>query len=411
VRLRQFSVVLLLLIACREEAPAPAPEARPAVPSPIEEERGNLLNIGYGAAVVSRTGELTLDHSALRAIDGDPASHWSSPPSDPQQTLLFSLAAPARVDQIGLQIPQRPTITTRALRVETSADGVNFVPVKNVQPTPTDQIQWFGASVPSVRYLKVSVIEGGSTYASLQSIHVKGEWLQPPAVAPIEDCWSVNEMKGSFAERDGRVAGWLDSEPDKTQLDGGRLGAVYRFAWARGPQWGVALVTLSPDGTRLSGLKWHEVVGSVSFGGSWFGERRTCRASGMQPDLVVDTFLRQAGWYPLFSLHFDDRDVLSEARSEGGLRIIENILMGLPSQRCRIIAREHHEDTPEANRRRAETRLRTLRDVLTKRGLDLTRVEFAPVGADEPPDVMPEAMRLLKGVVVIQIAGDGRSTF
>jgi hypothetical protein len=374
-------------------------------------ERGNLLNIGYGAAVVSRTGELTLDHSALRAIDGDPASHWSSPPHDPQQTLIFSLAAPARVDQIGLQIPPRPAIATRALRVETSSDGVTYVPVENVQPTLTDQIQWFGASVPSARYLKISVTEGGSTYASLQSIHVKGEWLQPPSVAPIEDCWAVNEMKGSFAEREGRVAGWLDSAPEKTQLDGGRLGAVYRFAWARGPQWGVALVTLSPDGTRLSGLKWHEVIGSVSFGGSWFGERSSCRASGMQPDLVVDTFLRQAGWYPLFGLHFDERDVLSEKLSEGGLGIIENIVRGLPSQRCRLIAREYHEGTPEANRRRAETRLRTLRDVLTKRGLDLTRVEFAPVGADEPPDVMSETMRLLKGVVVIQIAGDGRSAF
>ena len=410
-RLRPFSVVLLLLIACREEAPAPAGQSRPVVPPLIEAERANLLNIGYGAAVVSRTAELNLDHSALRAIDGDPTSHWSSPPHDPQQTLLFSLAAPARVDQIGLQIPPRTTITTRTLRVETSADGITFVPVEGVQPTLTDQIQWFDASVRSARYLKVSVIEGGSTYASLQSIHVKGEYLQAPAVASIEDCWAVNEMNGSFAERDGRVGGWLDSAPEKTQLDGSRLGAVYRFAWARGPQWGVALVTLSPDGSRLSGLKWHEVIGSVSFGGSWFGERRPCRASGMQPDLVVDTFLRQAKWYPLYSLHFDDRDVLSEGLSEGGLRIIENIVRGLPSQRCRIIAREYHEGTPEANRRRAETRLRTLRDALTKRGLDLSRVEFAPLGADEPPDVMPEAMRLLKGVVVIQIAGDGRSTF
>ena len=410
-RLLRFTVVLLFLLACREEAPAPAGQPEPVAPSPIQAERANLLNIGYGAAVVSRTAELTLDHSALRAIDGDPVSYWSSPPQDPQQTLLFSLAAPARVDQIGLHIPARTAITTRALRIETSADGVTFNPVEGIQPTLTDQIQWFDAPVSSAQYIKVSVTEGGSTFASIQSIHLKGEWLRTPAVAPIEDCWAVNEMNGSFAERDGRVAGWLDSAPETTQLDGGRLGAIYRFAWARGPHWGVALVTLSPDGSRLSGLRWHEVVGSVSFGGSWFGERRPCRAAGMQPDLVVNTFLRQAGWYPLYSLHFDDRDVLSEEISEGGLRIIENIVRGLTSQRCRIIAREHHEGTPEANLRRSETRLRTLRDALTKRGLDLTRVEFAPVGADEPPDVMPEAMRLLKGVVVIQIAGDGRSTF
>ena len=408
-RLRAFTL-LVLLAACRQETAPPAPAA-PEGPVP-EAERANLLNIGYGAAVVSRTGELTLDHSALRAIDGDPVSGWSSPPNDPQQTMLFSLAAPARVKRIGVLIPPAPNVTTKSLSLATSADGLSFTRVDGVEVKASSEIQWFPATVPSARYVRVEVAEGGHQVASLRSVHLDGEWLAPPSVAPIEDCWNVNEVAAGFAEREGRVGGWLETSPEKTQLDGGRSGSVYRFAWVRGPQWGHALVTLTPDGKRLSGMKWHELTGGHSVGGTWFGERGPCTASGMNPDLVVETFLRQAGWYPLYSLHFDDSDALAEAASAGGLRLLENIVKSGSSHRFRLAAREYHEETPEANRRRAEKRLGTLRDALAKRGVDLTRVDFAPLGVDEPRiPVTNEAMRLMYGTVEIQIPGAGRSAF
>lgn len=411
-RRRAFFALLLLAGACRNEPAAPAASARPAPPPPIEAERTNLLNVGFGAAVISRTAELTLDHSAVRAIDGDPASRWSSPPGDPQQTMTFSLAAPVRVEKLGLLAPSAPPVTIRTVTLETSPDGTTFTPIQGVQLKPTDEIQWFDAAIPSARYVRVTVGEGGSSLATLQSVHVRGEWLQPPSVAPIADCWAVNETTGNFAERGGRVAAWLDTAPEKTQLDGGRFGAVYRFAWARGPQWGLGLITLSPDGKRLTGMKWHELGGGHAFSTSWFGERRSCAPAGMQPDIVVDTFLRRAGWYPLFSLHFDEKDAVVEQASGEAFGIIENIVRGLPSQRIRLAAREYHESTPEANRRRAETRLRTLRDALTKRGLDLSRVDFAPLGADEPRIAIPtEAMRVMHGTVEIQVAPDGRSAF
>lgn len=326
--------------------------------------------------------------------------------------MIFSLAAPVRVEKVGFLIPPAPSVTIRTLTIETSADGAIFTPVEGIELKPTTEIQWFDAAIPSARYVRLTVGEAGSSLATLQSVHVKGEWLEPPSIAPIADCWAINEMSGSFAERGGRVAGWLDTTPEKTQLDGGRFGAVYRFAWARGPQWGYVLITLAPDGKRLTGMKWHELAGGHSVGASWFGERRPCAPSGMQPDLVVDTFLRQAGWYPLFSLHFDEKDAVVEQASAEAIAIIENIVRSLPSQRIRLAAREYHENTPEANRRRAETRLRTLRDVLSKRGLDLSRVDFAPVGADEPRiAITTEAMRILYGTVEIQVAADGRSAF
>lgn len=412
-RRRVFFVLLLLLPgACRDEPAAPGAPPRRTLPAPVEAERTNLLNIGHGAAVLSRTAELTLDHSAARAIDGDPVSRWISPPNDARQVMVFSLAAPARVEKLGFLIPPAPALTIRTLTAETSADGTAFTPIAGVQLKPTNEIQWFDASIPSARYVRISVGEGGSSVATLQSVHLKGEWLASPAIAPIADCWAINEMTGSFAERAGRVAAWLDTAPEKTQLDGGRWGAVYRFAWARGPQWGHVLISLSPDGKRLTGMKWHELPGGHSFGASWFGERRSCAPSGMQPDLVVATFLRQAGWYPLFSLHFDEKDAVVEQASGEAFTVIENVVRSLPSQRIRLAAREYHESTPEANRRRAETRLRTLRDALGKRGLDLSRVDFVPLGAEEPRiAITTEAMRILYGTVEIQVASDGRSAF
>ncbi|MGZ8867842.1 MAG: discoidin domain-containing protein [Thermoanaerobaculia bacterium] len=345
-------------------------------------------------------------------MDGDENSRWGSPPNDPEQTIVFSLAAPARVEKLGVLIPPAPPTTIRSLTLATSEDGISFTPVEGVEVKASSEMQWFPAAVPSARYVRVEITEGGHQLASLQSIHLSGEWLSPPTVAPIEDCWAVNEMAGSFADREGRIGGWLDTSPEKTQIDGGRHGSVYRFAWARGPQWGHALVTLTPDGKRLSGMKWHELTGGHSVGGTWFGERRSCSASGMNPDLVVETFLRQAGWYPLYSLHFDDSDALVVQSSAAGLRLIEYIVRSGSSQRIRLAAREYHEETPEANRRRAEKRLGTLRDALAKRGVDLTRIDFAPLGVDEPRiAVTNEAMRLMYGAVEIQIPGAGQTAF
>ncbi|MGZ8829533.1 MAG: hypothetical protein ACXW2Q_04060, partial [Thermoanaerobaculia bacterium] len=82
-------VVAMLAAACGEPAPPQAAKrtAKPVRPPATgdEMERGNLLTMVLGASAISRTAELTLDQSALRAIDGNPSSAWNSPPSDGKQ--------------------------------------------------------------------------------------------------------------------------------------------------------------------------------------------------------------------------------------------------------------------------------------------------------------------------------------
>jgi hypothetical protein len=102
---RPFAILAFALIACREPVkPAPQTAAAPEPPMDVLEQ-GNLMNMALGASVVSRTAELTLDNSAIRAIDGDPLSTWTSPPSDNLQTIVFSAAAPMRIEQIGMRTP------------------------------------------------------------------------------------------------------------------------------------------------------------------------------------------------------------------------------------------------------------------------------------------------------------------
>jgi hypothetical protein len=401
-------VATILLIACREEG---APLSRPAsAPSTTSVSR-NVLDFGLGAAVVSRTGELTLESSALRAIDGDPLSAWASPTNDTQQTLVFSLPAPASIEKIGIRTSPAPHSRTIAMTVEASSDGTQFSQLANLRLEHTDQPQWFDAPFADARYVRVLVTEGGSQMATLQSVELEGEWRGQRSTPPIEDCWTINQAPASFAEREGRIAGSIGDD-NPIQFDGGRKDAVYRFAWARGGSWGYGLVTLTPDGKHLSGLRWFQDAAVHSYGGGWYGERRPCQTSGMQPDRVVDTFLGSAGWYPLYSLHFNEHDQLDEAASRGGLQVIANVMRRIGNKRMTLIAREYDGSTREANQRRTDTRLASLRDVLTRTGADLSQIDFVSAGSTNPRrPTDTAAMRQLYGVVEIDITGTVRSGF
>ncbi|HUP46414.1 MAG TPA: discoidin domain-containing protein [Thermoanaerobaculia bacterium] len=392
---------LLLLARCGETA----------APPETDSERNNLLNAGYGAAVIARTGELTLQDSAMRAIDGDPESAWKSPPYDPKQTLVFSLPAPVRIERLGLQTTSRAGELTRALTFEVSEDGETFEQVLDVKVKPANDPQLFDAPVPRARYVRVNVLEGGSPFASLRSIRVHGQWLAPPTVAPLTGCWTINGNPARFIEREGRIEGIIE-EDEPLLFSGGVHGATYLLTWAKGPQWGEGLVTLSPDGERLSGLRWHEEPAAHSNGNGWFGARTACSPDGVAADRVWERFLAAEGWYPLFSLYFDETDSLVDGQSAGGLDIIANVARRLPSQRIRLVGREHRESTAEENRKRAAARLQSLRTAMEKRGIDVARIDFHPVGSESPRRPTPSAaLRLLYSVVEMQIAEPAQSAF
>jgi hypothetical protein len=409
----------LLLPACggREAEPPPPPPSsdlpsEKRIPSELEaahgRETGNLLNIAYGAAVVSRTAELTLDNSALRAIDGDADSMWATPPRDYHQTLVFSLGAPARIEQVGVRSPTIPLSHTSRLSIELSADGTTFTPAATMNPKVDAEPQLIAIAPREARFVRVTTHEGGARVAALQSVHVRGSFLAPPTAAPLTGCWAVNGALGRFSEKDGRVYG----EVDGFHLDGALSGGVYRFAWNKGPNWGYALATVTPDGQRFSGITWYEEAAHHSFGTTWFGERSECDLSGLADHDVAGSFLRRAGWYPLFSLRFDARDALIVPASSGGLAVLESLIRRLPGQRLRLLAREFHEASPDANRTRAVTRLESLRSALRTRGVETNNLELVPLGSGSPRRPTATApMRQLYSVVEIEVPATVRSEF
>ena len=87
--MRKAAAVALCLVALsckREESPrSPVTTATrhedipkyTTAPEP-DYDADNLLNVAYGASVVSRTAEATLENSALHAIDGSIMTAWAS---------------------------------------------------------------------------------------------------------------------------------------------------------------------------------------------------------------------------------------------------------------------------------------------------------------------------------------------
>jgi hypothetical protein len=409
--------VLIATASCNEE-PLPTP------PKPNEQEivqahadqrpddsaeRLNLFNFARGASVVSRTGEVSLANSALRAIDGDPSSSWISPPADPEQTLTFALAAPSRVHQIGAASNAKLQFAARTLRFESSLDGKSWRPLTTVTLEPKYGEQLFDVKPPvDMLYLRVMTSEGyaGGTNATieLRGVHARGEELAPPAPRQISGCWSINGFPAQFTEQGGAAFGFLDNG-QQTWLDGGFDGRVWRFVWIRGPQFGVAAVTMPSDGARLSGLPWFEDVDNYKAGDSWFGERAArCPSMPKVSASVLHTFLERHHFVPLYGLHFDDQGALQAKQSEAALYELNGLVAGTAPRPLRIVSREFRGANEPADLKTSQVRLDSLRAELQRRGVDLSRVTFAALGRGEPHAVpWSEIMRVMQSGIEVEI--------
>ncbi len=380
-------VALVLLAGCRE-APAPPPAAKAPPDRESPEERVNLLNIGFGASVVSRTGELSLDNSALRAIDGNFDSPWNSPPDDPQQTLVFALPAPASIEQFGIRT-QPGMFAVREALIETSMDGSRFDALKMQRFDASLELQIVPLQPPiTARYFRMTISPTpGLRFATLTSVQARGRFLETPSVPDLGGCWTVNGQAAALTDTGGTLERHI-GEP--IVLDGGRDGAVYRFAWAQGPQWGHAIVTLSPDGRKLSAIKWHEEPIGYNYGESWFGERCGGGASPRNSaagSAALHTVLRRAGRYPLYG--------------PDPVATVGAVLKR--ADRIRLVSRDFRGQN-------AQARLDALRVTLQEGGVDISRIDFG-VAAEPHQPIENAAMRALYSAVEIEIPAAARSAF
>lgn len=394
------AIVLLAtcaLIACAKETPAPAPttttqseeDVASTVPPPEDSDSDNLLNLGYGASVVSRTGELSLENSAAHAIDGNAGTFWLAPNGAVQKTLVYSLLSAARVRAIGISTSLGSQAAGR-VRFDASMDGHTWRELIAMPAAKQLGRQIVNVPPTTLRYLRVEVVEPANTATRLYAIHVLGDEVEPPATPSFGGCWTINGLHAVLEQHGARVTGVIESDPP-TILDGGTDNRVAYVMWNQGPTWGYAVLTRTPDGAHLTGLKFYELFDLKHLGDAFFGDRCT------------DTYMAATApaWHPkqysLYGLAFDSNDRLIDALSAAQLA-------SLP-RAGKFVAHEHRFETAEDNRKHATARLASLREALQKRGADVARYEFLAVGSEggDPPIASAVQRRLASRVDIIAV--------
>jgi hypothetical protein len=378
----------------KDEAPEQSPLAN------ADADSDNLLNMAYGAAVVSRTGELTLESSAAHAIDGIELTEWSSPPGPVEETLVFSLLAPSRIDRVGLTSPDADR-TPHRVHFEASDDNQTWRPLATLEVQKITERQLVDVpGGPVARYIRVRVEANGGYWIHARAFHALGQEVEPPQTPPFSGCWTINGTPARLTQNLARIEGVIEADPP-IHLDGGTDNRVALVRWTQGPNWGYAALTRSRDGRHLTALRFYEDVGNFHLAEAWFGS--PCGAltstAGSDPTVLV----KGGRPYPLFGLAFDDREQLIEELSEEQLADLLPMIRG---RKVKMTAYELREDTPERNRQRATARLGSLRAALAKRGVDVSRIEFVAAGPDWKGAPIHSALqRLLACRIDVEFSG------
>lgn len=373
------AVALLLACAsCQRGGQSQAGRTGPVRGHAGNLENGNLLNLVFGATVIDRDNELSYENSAAQAIDGTDLSTWTSAPGGPL-TGVFSLPAPTRLQRVGIAVPATKSPAPATLRVETSPDGTTWSQAATLRvrfESPAPQFSELRGIV--ARYLRFT-FESGDYTKSILSLHANGAEIEAYRQPPIEGCWKINGEAAMFSRSGNRVTGVIG----RMAVDGGTDGRVYRLMWLDGPMWGFAAVSVSPDGQRLSGVRWHEEVNPKSNGDGWLGERVPCGARAVvDGNAIVDALVARSAVWRLYGLTFDRQDRLVAENSTAALEVLVRLVRDRPRHRFRLVAREFRAPTEEANRARCAKRLTSLRSVLSARGADLSRIELVTAGTE-----------------------------
>jgi hypothetical protein len=374
---------------------------RPVAEKPPDDtaDRETIMSLAHGATVVSRTGELLLEHSAVRALDGDPVSGWMPPPNDLPQTIAIALPARTRMEKIGVRSDGVSPINH--LQIERSLDGTRYEQVATLTPKDTTDLQWFDVPAGEATHLRITAVDSlPGRQVMLQSLLLRGSELEPPRVGDIAGCWSINGVAAAFERRGDRVTGSVAFANQPMQLDGGFDGRVYRFNWIRGNDYGYALLTVAPDGKTFSGIEWHEEAIPLFYGDSWFGAKGSCGSAPQGSD-IRERFLQRASRYSLFGLRFRDDGTLDPERSADTLQWLATFAATNPVQ---LIGWEFRRGNPAANRQFANRALASVIAALERLGVKQGTVTFVAKGSDDPRQVPgSDTARVLYSTIDVEI--------
>jgi hypothetical protein len=380
---RRLLAALLLVLACAKKTNVPRP-LEPDKPIDDSAERASLVSLPRGSCVVSRTGEAMLDLSALRAVDSDPVSFWEPPPKDVPQSVVIALPARSMIRRVGFRTTAS-AYTAHQVKFETSLDGAVFQPLATVTSAATGDPQWFTVPSTTTALLRVTMLDLATSGRDprLYSILADGTEQEPPHPGSIEGTWSINGVPAIFSQHGDRVAGILFLGKEPIRLEGGSDGRLYRLAWVRGNDYGLAAITVSPDGKHLSGIEWHEEAIPLFYGDSWFGERGESDAPA--PESIAIPHLKRVGRFPLFAVDVDE---------------LANIIKTAPMP-LRLVAHQFRERDDAQNLARAQRELASLQQALAGRGIKIDGVAAGAANPRQTP--VSEIMRAMYSSIDLEI--------
>ncbi len=363
-------------------------------------DRLSIVSLARGNTVVSRTGELMLDSSALRAIDDDPQTVWLPPPNDLPQSMTIALPARARIDRVGIRTDE--TLPVKHVMFEGSSDGVTFREIATIGSKETIDPQWFDVPSSEATHLRVTIVDRVTPgrEVRIRSILVGGSELEAPHPGELAGCWSLNDTTARFERHGSSVTGVATMGKIPMQLDGGFDGRGYRFNWTRGNDYGYAFVAVSPDGRHFNAIEWHEEAIPLFNGDSWFGEKSpACSTPPIEAE-ERERYLRRAGRYSLFGIRFHEDGSIDREESADSLRWLARFSANNPVQ---LVAHEFRRGTPAQNRAIAQRELVALRAELERAGAT-TNITYVAKGSDAPrQEPASDVARALYSTVDVEI--------
>ncbi|HUR83210.1 MAG TPA: discoidin domain-containing protein [Thermoanaerobaculia bacterium] len=385
-------LVCLLALACERKPEAPPPPPKPVIQVEPDPDAENLLSLAYGASVVSRTGELNLESSAAHAIDNMAPTAWVSSPGAPDEVVVYSLLAPAKLTRIGVTLNQGDRVP-RAIAFDTSADGKKWRELITVEPANTDSRQLWPVQEVVAQYIRVRSLEKEKYYVRVRNFHAIGNEVAPPATPPFTGCWTINGLRADIRQEGARITGIIEAKTP-IFIDGGTDNRVALAMWQQGPSWGYAALTRTPDGAHLTGMRIYEEFDVRNAADAWFGVKCGGPIGRIGPIGPIRPM-------SLYGLVFDPNDKLVESLSAAQLDAIVPLLR---EQKARIISHELRYDTAEENRKHTAARIESLRAALRARGVNVDRIEFVAAGSDwAGPSIYTTIQRLLASRVELSL--------
>lgn len=362
-------------------------------------DRLSIVSLARGASVVSRTGELLLENSAIRAIDGDPMSFWMGPPRDLPQSMVIALPARSRIDNVGIRTDE--LLPTKHIQVDRSLDGRTFTPLMTIESKAIADPQWFGVAAAEATHIRVTLVDrvADGREPRLRSFLARGAELEPPHSGNLGGCWSVNDTRARVERRNAAVSGVVAMRDTSMDLDGGFDGRTYRFNWVRGNDYGYAMFAVAPDAQTFSAIEWHEEAIPLFYGESWFGARQPCSAPLQIASDIRERYLRRTGRFSLFGVRFRDDGSIDRDASAESLAWLVKFAARTPVQ---LVAHEFRQANGVANQQFAQRELDALRAELRRAGV--TNVTFVAKGSDAPrQQPINDTMRSIYSTVDVEI--------